>query len=57
MKLPGINSKNYRVVMDKVSDFQELASLSVNDLNLIMGNDTNALLLWNFLHSETASLK
>ena len=57
MKLPGINSKNYRVVMEKVSDFQELASLSVNDLNLIMGNDTNASLLWNFLHSETASLK
>lgn len=54
LKLPGINSKNYRAVMDKVSDFQELVSLSVKELDTILGNSTNASLLWNFLHNDTS---
>ena len=38
--------------MNKVKDMQELVSLSESQLEGILGNDTNAKLLWNFLHSN-----
>ena len=41
-----------RYIMEKVKDLQELVSLSQKELEEILGNDTNAKLLWNFLHSE-----
>ena len=41
-----------RYIMEKVKDLQELVSLSQEELEEILGNDANAKLLWNFLHSE-----
>lgn len=38
--------------MNKVKDLQELVSLTKEDLNNILENDSCAELLWNFLHSE-----
>ena len=38
--------------MEKVKDFQELVSMSERELNEILGNDTNAKLLWNGLHGK-----
>ena len=38
--------------MNKVKNLQELVSLSKADLTNILDNDSNAELLWNFLHSE-----
>lgn len=52
LKLPGINTKNYRRLMEKVKDLQELCSLSRESLSTILGNDSNASLLWTFLHSQ-----
>ena len=42
--------------MNKVKDMQELVSLSKRQLEDILGNDSNAKLLWNFLHSELETL-
>lgn len=38
--------------MNKVKNLQELVSLSKTELTNILDNDSNAELLWNFLHSE-----
>ena len=38
--------------MDKVKDMQELVSLSEKELENILGNDVNAGLLWNCLHTQ-----
>ncbi|CAI8009793.1 DNA repair endonuclease XPF [Geodia barretti] len=51
MKLPGINSRNCRVVLEKVKDLQELVSLSQEQLEQLLGNSNNASLLFSFLHS------
>jgi DNA excision repair protein ERCC-4 len=52
LKLPGVNSKNYRYVLDGVRDFQELVSLSQTQLEQLLGNSSNASLLFSFLHSS-----
>ncbi|XP_065904706.1 DNA repair endonuclease XPF-like isoform X2 [Dysidea avara] len=55
LKLPGINSKNYRYLLNQVKDMQELVSLSQDKLEEILGSDSNAHLLWQFLHSNLQS--
>lgn len=52
LQLPGINTKNYRRLMDGVEDLQELVSLSEGRLTTILDNDASASLLWSFLHAE-----
>ncbi|XP_064386752.1 DNA repair endonuclease XPF-like [Halichondria panicea] len=53
LKLPGINSKNYRRIMNKIGDLQELVSLSEGQLDRLLDNDANAKLLWSFLHTQS----
>lgn len=43
--------------MNKVKDMQELVSLSEKQLEGILGNDSNAHLLWNFLHAEGQAIE
>lgn len=50
--MPGINSKNYRQVMNKVENIAELSSLSQESLTELLGNSGNAELLWKFLHQQ-----
>ena len=38
--------------MAKVTDFQELARMSKAQLGSILDNETNAEMLWNFLHAD-----
>ena len=38
--------------MAKVTDFQELARLSKAQLGNMLDNETNAEMLWNFLHTD-----
>ena len=38
--------------MEKVKNFQELVSLSEDELSSILGNDANGRLLWNGLHNS-----
>ena len=52
LKMPGINSKNYRKIMNKVQDIAELTTLSEEDLSSILGHSQHAKLLWDFLHKE-----
>lgn len=41
--------------MRKVHNLQDLASRSQKDLETILGNDTNAKLLWESLHTTSSS--
>ena len=41
--------------MEKVKDLQELVTLSEKSLEVILGSDANAGLLWSFLHTELRS--
>lgn len=52
MKLPGINSKNIRRVLNKVEDLGQLLSLSLEELHELLENGTNAKELWDALHSS-----
>lgn len=53
LKLPGINFKNYRFVMRNVASIEELFKLSEEKLTNILGNATNAKLLWEFIHNDS----
>lgn len=44
-----------RYVLDGVKDLQELVSLSQPQLEQLLGNSTNASLLFSFLHSNSAT--
>lgn len=50
--MPGINSKNYRLIMNMVTDLHELSSLSLEQLTEILGNARNAETLWNFISTK-----
>lgn len=52
LRMPGVNSKNYRQIMNKVQDLAELCTFSETELTSIMGHSQNAKQLWNFLHKE-----
>ncbi|XP_045159646.2 DNA repair endonuclease XPF-like isoform X1 [Mercenaria mercenaria] len=52
LRMPGVNSKNYRQIMNKVQDLAELSTMSEVELTSIMGHSQNAKQLWNFLHKE-----
>ena len=43
----------HRLIMNKVKDLQELVSLSEGQLDRLLGNDSNAKLLWSFLHTQS----
>ncbi|XP_028403688.1 DNA repair endonuclease XPF-like isoform X1 [Dendronephthya gigantea] len=51
-KLPGINSKNCKTVMNKVKNIHELSELSEERLQEILGNAVNAKKLWEFFHDN-----
>ncbi|KAK6192721.1 hypothetical protein SNE40_004145 [Patella caerulea] len=52
LKMPGINSKNFRQVMNKVKDLAELVTLSEERLTEILGSSSHAKLLFTFLHKN-----
>ncbi|XP_048584311.1 DNA repair endonuclease XPF isoform X2 [Nematostella vectensis] len=52
LKLPGINSKNYRFVMNQTKDIQQLCNLSEAELAKLLGNNISAKALWEFLHTD-----
>ena len=45
-------SSTLRIVQEKVSSLQELVSLSLEQLEDLLGNSSNASLLFSFLHSS-----
>lgn len=52
LRMPGVNVKNYRLIMKKVENLAELSTLSEEKLTEIMGNSSNAKTLHKFLHNE-----
>ncbi|XP_070562512.1 DNA repair endonuclease XPF-like isoform X2 [Ptychodera flava] len=57
IKLPGINSKNYWMIMNKVKNLAELISLSSEELSQLLGNANNGKALWEFLHQKEQQSK
>ncbi|XP_072124953.1 DNA repair endonuclease XPF [Mobula birostris] len=52
MKMPGVNSKNCRALMNRVKNIAELVKLSQEQLADILGNANNAKQIWEFIHSS-----
>ncbi|NXC38234.1 XPF endonuclease, partial [Penelope pileata] len=50
LKMPGINAKNCRAVMNHVKSIAELVTLSKDKLSEILGNTANATQLFDFIH-------
>ncbi|XP_065833923.1 DNA repair endonuclease XPF-like isoform X2 [Oscarella lobularis] len=52
LKLPGINFKNYRYVMNRVSNVAELSQMSLKQLAQVLDNESNAKQLWHFFNDK-----
>ncbi|XP_028913418.1 DNA repair endonuclease XPF [Ornithorhynchus anatinus] len=50
LKMPGVNAKNCRSLMNQVKSIAELATLSQDRLADILGNAANAKQLYDFIH-------
>ena len=50
-RLPGVTDANYRALMNGVSSLAELARLSCERLEELMGGAKAAQALYNFLHA------
>ncbi|XP_028990797.1 DNA repair endonuclease XPF [Betta splendens] len=51
MKMPGVNTKNYRALIKNADSLADLVKLSQDKLTDILGNASNAKLLYEFLHN------
>ncbi|XP_004586829.2 DNA repair endonuclease XPF [Ochotona princeps] len=56
LKMPGVNAKNCRSLMNRVKNIAELASLSQEELTSILGNAANAKQLHDFMHTSYAEV-
>uniref|UniRef100_UPI00398F8A73 DNA repair endonuclease XPF n=1 Tax=Pristiophorus japonicus TaxID=55135 RepID=UPI00398F8A73 len=52
LKMPGVNAKNCRALMNHVKSIAELVTVSQEQLAEIVGNANNAKQLWEFIHSS-----
>nr|XP_022317869.1 LOW QUALITY PROTEIN: DNA repair endonuclease XPF-like [Crassostrea virginica] len=52
LKMPGVNAKNYRLIMNKVESLSALSDCSLDQLTEIMGSQPHAKQLHNFIHSK-----
>ncbi|KAM9336609.1 DNA repair endonuclease XPF [Symphorus nematophorus] len=51
LKMPGVNTKNFRALIKNADSLADLAKLSQDKLAEILGNANNAKLLYEFLHN------
>ncbi|XP_035515235.1 DNA repair endonuclease XPF [Morone saxatilis] len=52
LKMPGVNTKNYRALIKNANSVADLTKLSQDKLAEILGNANNAKLLFEFLHND-----
>ncbi|XP_053327531.1 DNA repair endonuclease XPF [Spea bombifrons] len=52
LKMPGVNAKNCRAIMNHVKSIAELTTLSQEKLSEILGNSNNAKQLYDFIHTS-----
>jgi ERCC4-type nuclease len=50
--MPGVNVKNYRLIMNKVESLSALCDCSLEQLTEIMGSEPHAKQLYHFIHSK-----
>ncbi|NXN98009.1 XPF endonuclease, partial [Rhinopomastus cyanomelas] len=50
LKMPGVNAKNCRALMNHVKSIAELVTLSKDRLSEVLGNAANATQLFDFIH-------
>jgi len=55
LKLPGVDSKNYKRLMNKITNLKELGQKSQEELTELLNSSVNAEKLWNFFHKSKAS--
>uniref|UniRef100_A0A3B3ZE04 DNA repair endonuclease XPF n=1 Tax=Periophthalmus magnuspinnatus TaxID=409849 RepID=A0A3B3ZE04_9GOBI len=51
LKMPGVNTKNYRAIVKNADSLADLAKLSQDKLTEILGSANNAKLLYEFIHN------
>uniref|UniRef100_A0A8C3VDA6 DNA repair endonuclease XPF n=1 Tax=Catagonus wagneri TaxID=51154 RepID=A0A8C3VDA6_9CETA len=56
LKMPGVNAKNCRSLMNHVKNIAELASLSQDELAGVLGNAASAKQLYDFIHTSYAEV-
>ncbi|KAM9724846.1 DNA repair endonuclease XPF isoform 1-T1 [Dama dama] len=56
LKMPGINAKNCRSLMNHVKNIAELASLPFDQLASLLGNTGSARQLYDFIHTSYAEV-
>ncbi|XP_037363475.1 DNA repair endonuclease XPF [Talpa occidentalis] len=56
LRMPGVNAKNCRALMNRVASIAELARLSQAELAAVLGNAANAKQLHDFIHTPYAEL-
>ncbi|XP_003802775.1 DNA repair endonuclease XPF [Otolemur garnettii] len=56
LKMPGVNAKNCRSLMNHVKNIAELATLSQDKLSSVLGNAANAKQLYDFIHTPYADI-
>lgn len=52
LKMPGVNAKNCRAIMNHVRNIAELTTLSLERLSEILGNSNAAKQLYDFIHTS-----
>ncbi|KAM3916765.1 DNA repair endonuclease XPF isoform 1-T2 [Leptodactylus fuscus] len=52
LKMPGVNAKNCRAIMNHVKNIAELTTLSLERLSEILGNSNTAKQLHDFIHTS-----
>ncbi|KAM9305957.1 DNA repair endonuclease XPF [Gastrophryne carolinensis] len=52
LKMPGVNAKNCRAIMNHVKNIAELTTLSQEKLTEILGNANTAKQLYDFIHTS-----
>ncbi|CAJ0963424.1 unnamed protein product [Ranitomeya imitator] len=52
LKMPGVNAKNCRAIMNHVKNITELTTLSLDRLSEILGNSNMAKQLHDFIHTS-----
>ncbi|CAJ1080668.1 DNA repair endonuclease XPF [Xyrichtys novacula] len=52
LKMPGVNTKNYRAIIKNADSLADLAKLSQEKLAEILENANNAKMLYEFLHNN-----
>uniref|UniRef100_A0A0B7B0H8 DNA repair endonuclease XPF n=1 Tax=Arion vulgaris TaxID=1028688 RepID=A0A0B7B0H8_9EUPU len=52
LRMPGINSRNFRLILNKFNSLYELSQASLDALTIVLGSSVHAQKIYDFLHKE-----